>query len=88
MRLCEKYDVLFTVENPENSLMWEIPFFKPLLQRFYFHVIDACECGSEHKKSTAFLANFDAPRLKQRRTGDHTHAAWKVGQLESGDWAF
>ena len=63
--LCEKHDVLFTVENPENSLMWETPFFKPLLQRFYFHVIDACEYGSEHKKSTAFLANFDAPRLKQ-----------------------
>ncbi|CAL1166818.1 unnamed protein product [Cladocopium goreaui] len=86
--LCEKYDVLFTVENPENSLMWETPFFKPLLQRFYFHVIDACEYGSEHKKSTAFLANFDAPRLKQRRSGDHSHAAWKVRQLESGDWAF
>ena len=86
--LCEKYDVLFTVENPENSLMWETPFFKPLLQRFYFHVIDACEYGSEHKKSTAFLANFDAPRLKQRCSGDHSHAAWKVRQLESGDWAF
>ncbi|CAL1140094.1 unnamed protein product [Cladocopium goreaui] len=86
--LCEKHDVLFTVENPENSLMWETPFFKPLLQRFYFHVIDACEYGSEHKKSTAFLANFDAPRLKQRCSGDHSHAAWKVRQLESGDWAF
>ena len=68
--------------------MWETPFFKPLLQRFYFHVIDACEYGSEHKKSTAFLANFDAPRLKQRCSGNHSHAAWKVRQLESGDWAF
>ena len=29
--------------------MWETPFFKPLLQRFYFHVIDAWEYGSEHK---------------------------------------
>ena len=86
--LCEKHDVLLTVENPENSLMWETPFFKSLLQRFYFHVIDACEYGSEHKKSTAFLANFDAPRLKQRCSGDHSHAAWKVRQLESGDWAF
>lgn len=86
--ICNERDVLFTVENPANSLMWETPFFAKLMHKFSFHVLDACEYGSQHKKSTAFLANFDAPRLKQRCRGDHQHAAWKVKQLETGQWAF
>ena len=88
IQICNAHDVLFTVENPENSLMWETPFFAKLIKEFYFHVVDVCEYGSQHKKSTAFLANFDAPRLKQRCRGGHQHAAWKVKQLESGQWAF
>ena len=86
--ICNSHDVLFTVENPQNSLLWETPFFAKILDQFFFHVVDACEYGSEHKKATAFLANFDAPRLKQRCRGNHHHAAWKVRQLESGQWAF
>ena len=88
VQLCDKCNVLFTVENPHNSLMWETPFFKPLLKQFYFHVVDACEYGSDHKKSTAFLSNFDAHRLKQRCRGTHIHASWTVRQLENGQWAF
>ena len=86
--LADQFGVLFTIENPHNSLMWETPFFKPLLSKFYLHVVDACEYGSDHKKATAFLANFDAPRLKQRCQGAHQHAAWAVRQLDSGEWAF
>ena len=86
--LCDQFGVLFTIENPHNSLMWETPFFKTLVSRFFFHVVDACEYGSDHKKATAFLANFDAPRLKQRCRGQHQHAAWRVQQLDSGEWAF
>ena len=86
--LCDECGVLFTIENPQNSLMWETPYFKPLVEKFHFHVIDACEYGSQHKKGTAFLANFQAPRLKQRCTGNHTHAAWTVKQLDTGVWSF
>ena len=34
--LCDKHQIPFTVENPENSLMWSTPFFKPRLKGFLF----------------------------------------------------
>jgi hypothetical protein len=88
VQLADQFGVLFTVENPANSLLWETPFFKPLLEKFFFHIVDACEYGSQHKKATAFLANFDAPRLKRRCIGDHQHAPWKIQKLETGTWSF
>lgn len=51
-------------------------------------IIDACEYGSEHKKATAFLANFPADRLRQRCTGNHTHKSWNVEKAEDGSWRF
>ncbi|CAL1131315.1 unnamed protein product [Cladocopium goreaui] len=88
VQLADQFGVLFTVENPANSILWETPFFKPLLEKFFFHIVDACEYGSQHKKATAFLANFDAPRLKRRCNGDHQHAPWKIQKLETGAWSF
>ena len=86
--LCDSLNIPFTVENPANSLMWKTPFFKPLLLRYFFHVVDACEYGSDHKKATGFLANFDAPRLQQRCKGDHDHKAWSIRRSEDGEWKF
>lgn len=86
--LCDEHGVLFTVENPANSFMWETKFFKRLVDRFFFHIVDACEYGSEHKKATAFLANFSADRLRQRCTGNHTHKSWNVEKAEDGSWRF
>jgi hypothetical protein len=86
--LCDTLNIPFTVENPANSLMWKTPFFKPLLLRHFFHVVDACEYGSDHKKATGFLANFDAPRLQQRCKGDHEHKAWSIRRSEDGEWKF
>ena len=86
-KLCNDFSVLFTIENPANSLMWETPFFRGLVSKFHFHVIDACECGSEHKKATAIPANFSAPRLRQRCMGNHKHAAWKIQQSQTGEWS-
>ena len=83
--LCDECGVLFTIENPLNSLMWETPYFRPLVEKFQLHVVDACEYGSQHKKATAFLANFKASRLLQRCKGDHEHAAWKVKKLDNGE---
>jgi hypothetical protein len=88
VELCDQHGIPFTVVNPANSLMWLTPFFKPLMQKFLFHTVDACEYGSEHKKATGFLANFDAPRLKQRCKGDHAHKAWTISRNEAGEWKF
>ena len=58
------------------------------MEKFQLHIVDACEYGSQHKKATAFLANFKASRLLQRCRGDHEHAAWKIKKLDNGDWSF
>ena len=86
--LCEEFGTLFTIENPQNSLLWVTPYFKPLVNKFHMHVADSCEYGSAHKKSTGFLANFISERLQKKCRGDHQHAAWKVKQLDSGEWSF
>eukprot|EP00435_Cladocopium_sp_Y103_P058259 s502_g20.t1 len=86
--ICEECSTLFTIENPHNSMLWITPYFRPLLQKFFLHIVDSCEYGSSRKKATAFLANFDAPRLKQRCRGNHVHEAWKVKQTETGEWSF
>ena len=86
--ICEQCNILFTIENPQNSLMWETKFFAPLVERFNFHVVDACEYGSMHKKGTAFLANFVAPRLQKRCGGGHVHQDWKVQRMDNGEWKF
>ena len=88
VEMCDRHDIPFTVENPANSLLWLTPFLKPLVQRLFYHVVDACEYGSEHKKTTGFLANFNAPRLQQRCKGDHTHKVWTISKTESGEWQF
>ena len=87
-KLADLSGTLVTIENPANSFMWETPFFKPLLSCFHFHVVDACEYGSMHKKATAFLANFVAPRLQRRCSGLHQHAPWTIKKTETGAWSF
>lgn len=60
------------------------------MERFFFlfHIIDACEYGSEHKKATAFLASFQVDRLRQRCTGNHAHKPWTVEKTDDGSWRF
>eukprot|EP00435_Cladocopium_sp_Y103_P029262 s1712_g7.t1 len=58
------------------------------VQKYRFHVVDACEFGSEHKKSTAFLANFEAPRLTVRCSGQHVHKPWAIHKFDAGEWQF
>ena len=85
---CEKYNVLFIVENPENSLMWSTSFFKKLMHKFIFSVVDTCEYGSEYKKGTGFLSNFLPKRLQTRCSGGHVHKKWSVQQNDKGEWQF
>lgn len=86
--ICDECQIPFSIENPENSLMWETKFMKPLKDRFFFNVVDACEYGSSHKKGTAFLCNFFASRLQKRCSGNHTHSAWNIRRSDNGNWQF
>ena len=88
MATCDEYGVLFTVENPEGSFMWETSFFRDAVASHFFSVIHACEYGSEHKKATGFLSNFFPARLQTKCSGSHTHKPWAIRQAESGTWEF
>ena len=85
---CERYNVLFTVENPTNSFMWETSFFRHLVDNHFFSDVDACEYGSEHKKSTGFLSNFFPTRLQLKCSGSHVHKPWTIKRSELGKWEF
>ena len=88
MEACERHNVLFIVENPSSSLMWETSFFSAVIHKYFFSVIDACEYGSEHKKSTGFLSNFFPGRLQTKCSGKHIHKPWTVKRSELGKWEF
>lgn len=85
---CEKYKVLFTIENPERSFFWATTFMQRHVACHHLWVIDACEYGSEYRKGTAFLANFTPSRLNKRCSGNHTHKTWKIEQDSEGNWKF
>eukprot|EP00435_Cladocopium_sp_Y103_P071030 s612_g36.t1 len=86
--LCEKHQVLVTVENTSRSYMWITKYWKDLVPRYFFNIIDSCMYGSDHKKETAFLSSFFPARLQQRCTGDHVHKEWQVTRDDDGQWKF
>lgn len=88
METCERHNVLFTVENPSNSLMWETSFFAAVRHKYFFSDIDACEYGSEHKKATGFLSNFFPVRLQTKCSGKHVHKPWTINRSSLGKWEF
>ena len=69
---CEQHNVLFTVENPTHSLMWETSFFRHLVDSHFFSDVDACEYGSEQSKCS----------------GLHVHEPWSIQRSELGKWEF
>ena len=54
-----KRGAFFSIENPLQSLMWNLKLFKrfAVLQYVRFVQIDQCAFGSEHKKPTGVLTN-------------------------------
>jgi hypothetical protein len=81
--------ILFTIENPQNSLIWETFFFAPLFERFNLHVVDACEYGSMHKRAQHFWPISLRLACKSVRcSGDHVHQDWKVQRMDNGEWKF
>ena len=83
------YCALCSGEPPTHSLiMWETSFFRHLVDSHFFSDVDACEYGSEHKKSTGFLSNFFPARLQSKCSGSHVHKPWSIQRSELGKWEF
>ena len=86
-RECHKTGVLFSIENPARSFMWDTKHFKqflaeiPHFQTRFHH----CQFGSSRRKFTLLIHNIACLQTLECRCDDsHPHESW--GQTSSG-WA-
>ena len=90
-KVCLQFDILFTIENPENSLMWDT---EPLQELFrlcpgYHNVFQSCMMGGDRDKKTKWWSSkqlFSA--FNVACDGNHSHKPWKPIQSESGGLHF
>ena len=86
-RLCHDLGVLYTVENPARSFMWNTTHFALFLQevphfRTYFH---HCMYGSARRKHTCLVRNIAAVNsMELLCNNEHSHEPW--GHTNTG-WA-
>ena len=86
-KLCLQYDILFSLENPENSLFWETDPIQELFRlcNGYHNVFQSCMMGGDRDKRTKWWAskpNFNGFNIMCNN--DHDHKPWKPIQTESG----
>ena len=69
--------VPWTIENPSNSWLWELPEMSFALAHGHFVCLHACAYGGERKKKTSFLCSDDAfSALEKFCDGSHPHKPW------------
>ena len=69
--------VLWSVENPGNSMLWSLPCMQKVRQLGTMVQFDACCFGGERKTLKGFLSNIPAfRRLAVRCNGGHPHKPW------------
>ena len=55
----ERLGIPWTIENPTNSFLWDLPYFAFAMAHGHKHDCHACAFGSSRKKLTSFLSNRD-----------------------------
>ena len=66
----------WTIENPTNSLMWDLEYFTWAVSNGYFVNMHACAYGSTRKKLTSFLCSHrEFQKLELYCNGQHEHQA-------------
>lgn len=53
----ERLNTPWTIENPTNSYLWDLPYFAFAMAHGTKHDCHACDFGSTRKKLTSFLSN-------------------------------
>ena len=67
----------WTIENPSNSWLWEMPEMSFALAHGIMVHLHACAYGGERKKRTAFLcSNDEFAELEKFCDGTHPHKEW------------
>ena len=67
----------WTIENPTNSWLWELPCMEPLVETSYFASFHSCAYGGLRHKATSFLTNHPAfLTFCKECDGSHQHLPW------------
>ena len=88
--LCKRRDILCSIENPGNSWMWSIWYWKQILEQhskgsIYFH--NCMHGGTRNKLSLWQCTDSTLAPLAAWCDASHVHEPW--GLLRSGNtWAF
>ena len=78
--------VHWTIENPANSWLWELPEMSFALAHGHFVKLHACAYGGERKKNTAFLCSSShLCALEKFCDGSHPHKGWGY-DFEKGEF--
>jgi hypothetical protein len=56
----ERLQIPWTIENPTNSFLWDLPYFAFAMAHGTEHDCHACAFGSSRKKLTSFLSSRDS----------------------------
>ena len=75
----ERLGITWTVENPTNSFLWDLPFLAFTMAHGKLYHCHACAFGGTRKKLTTFLSNNDAFQEMCRFCEDvppHEHEPW------------
>ena len=71
----------WTIENPTNSLMWDLEYFTWAVANGFFVNMHACAYGSSRKKLTSFLRNHrEFSKLELYCDGQHEHQPWGIAE--------
>ena len=95
-KLCHNSGVMYTIENPARSFMWQTEPFKKFLQEVphyttYFH---HCMYGSSRRKHTCLVHNISTVRnmqllcdnLHEHEPWGHTGSGWATAQETAYPW--
>ena len=75
----EHLQIPWTIENPTNSFLWDLPFFAFAMAHGRKFDCHACAFGSSRKKLTSFLSNRDEFAAMSKFCHDvepHEHEGW------------
>ena len=67
----------WSVENPESSMLWQLPCFQPLVKDHHVFSFDMCCYGGSRLTHRSLLTScFGLRHFRQRCSGGHEHLPW------------
>ena len=81
----ERLQIPWTIENPTNSFLWDLPYFAFAMAHGSKHDCHACAFGSSRKKLTSFLSNRDEFAALSKFCHDvapHEHESWGYDHVQ------